>query len=132
MVAAHKNIGAVVRDKLNVPAIIRRALDCMQLATQDVVNTDGHRRLLWREGNAYAGRSGASCISDTTNFPQQRHATFLLTRSESEDPDFSLEMEHPDLGILGDMLRKQADDPVGLALADDLVFRLFQMHVFGV
>ncbi len=30
------------------------------------------------------------------------------------------------------MMKKQADDPVGLALADDLVFRLFQMHVFGV
>ena len=29
-------------------------------------------------------------------------------------------------------MRKQADDPVGLALADDLVFRVFQMHVFGV
>ena len=29
-------------------------------------------------------------------------------------------------------MKKQADDPVGLALADDLVFRLFQMHVFGV
>ena len=29
-------------------------------------------------------------------------------------------------------MKKQADDPVGLALAGDLVFRLFQMHVFGV
>ena len=41
-------------------------------------------------------------------------------------------MEFPELGTLGDMMKKQADDPVGLALADDIVFRLFQVHVFGV
>ena len=104
----------------------------MQVATQDVLNTDGHRRLLRREGNAYAGRFGACAIFTTPNFPQRRHATFLLTRAEAEEPDFSLEVERPDLGLLGDMMKKQADDPVGLALADDLVFRLFQMHVFGV
>ena len=104
----------------------------MQLATQDVLNIDGHRRLLRHEGNAYATRFGACVIFTTPNFPQQRHATFLLTRAESEKPDFSLELEHRDLGILGDMLKKQADDPVGLALAGDLLFRLFQMHVFGV
>ena len=104
-----------MRGKENVPAVLRRALDCMQLATQDVINTDGHRRLLRREGNAYAGRFGASAIFTTPTFPQQKHATFLLARSESEDPDFSLEVEHPDLGILGDMMRKQADDPVGEA-----------------
>merc|ERR1712197_159369 len=104
-----------MRDTENVPAVLRRALDCMRLATQDVINTDGHRRLLRHEGNAYAGRFGASAILATPNFPQQKHATFLLTRSESEDPDFSLEVEHLDLGTLGDMLRKQADDPVGLA-----------------
>ena len=121
-----------MRDKENVPTAVRRALDSMQVATQDVLNTDGHRRLLRHEGNAYVMRFGACAIFTTPNFPQQRHATFLLTRTESEDPDFSLELEHPDLGILGDMMKKQADDPVGLTPADDLIFRLFQLHVFGV
>ena len=55
-----------------------------------------------------------------------------MTRGEAEDAEFSLEVEHPDLGLLGDMMKKQAGDPVGLALADDLVSRLFQLHVFGV
>ena len=45
VVAEHKTIGAVMRDKENVPAAVRRALDSMQLAAQDVINTDGHRRL---------------------------------------------------------------------------------------
>ena len=121
-----------MRDKEKVLAAVRRALDAMQVATQDVLNTDGHRRFLRHEGNAYAMRFGACAIFTTPNFPQQRHATFLLTRAEAEEPDFSLEVEHPDLGLLGDMMKKQADDPVGLALADDLVFRLYQMHVFGV
>ena len=131
-VADHKTIGGVMRDKQNVPSAVRAALDSMQVATQDVLNTDGHRRLLRHEGQAYATRFGACAIFTTPNFPQQRHATFLLTRTEAEDADFSLEIENPDLGLLGDMMKKQADDPVGLALADDLVFRLFQMHVFGV
>ena len=132
VVAEHKTIGAVQRDKANVPSAIRRALDTMQIATQDVLNTDGHRRLLRHEGQAYAGRFGASAIFTTPNLPQQRHATFLLTRTEAEDADFSLEVEHPDIGVLGDLMKKQADDPVGIAFADDLMFRLFQLHVFGV
>ena len=93
----------------------------MQDATQDVLNTDGHRRLLRHEGNAYATRLGACAVFTTPNFPQQRHATFLLTRSEADGHDFSLEVEFPELGTLGDMMKKQADDPVGLALADDIV-----------
>ena len=113
VVAEHKTIGAVMRDKENVPVAVRRALDAMQVATQDVLNTDGHRRLLRHEGNAFAGRFGACAIFATPSFPQQRHATFLLTRAEAEEPDFSLEVEHPDLGLLGDMLKKQAGDPWG-------------------
>ena len=35
VVAEHKTIGAVMRDKENVPAAVRRALDAMQLATQE-------------------------------------------------------------------------------------------------
>ena len=81
VVAEHKTIGAVMRDKENVPAAVRRALDAMQVATQDVLNTDGHRRLLRHEGNAYAGRFGACAIFTTPNFPQQRHATFSLDSS---------------------------------------------------
>ena len=96
-----QTIGAVLRDKENVLAAVRRALDAMQVATQDVLNTDGHRRLLRHEGNAFAGRFGACAIFTTPNFPQQRYATFLLTRAEAEEPDFSLELEHTYLGLLG-------------------------------
>ena len=81
---------------------------------------------------AYSTRFGASAIFTTPNFPQHRHATFLLTRSEADDPDFSLEIEHPQLGLLGEMMKKQADDPVGVAFVDDLMFRLLQLHVWGV
>ena len=107
-----------MRDKESVPAAIRRALDCMQLSTQDAINTDGHRRLLRHEGNAYATRFGACAIFTTPKFLHQRHATCLITRDESEAPDFSLELDHPDLGSLGDMMKKQADDPVGRAFVD--------------
>ena len=113
VVIEHKTIGAVMRDKENVPAVLRRALDCMKLATQDVFQ---HR---WSPTAPSARRQclrrspRSSRHIHNAEFSQQKHATFLLARSESEDPDFSLEVEHPDLGILGDMMRKQADDPVG-------------------
>ena len=68
VVAEHKTIGAVMRDKENVPAAVRRALDSMQLATQDIIGTDGHRRLNRHEGNAYAGRFGANAISQRRIF----------------------------------------------------------------
>ena len=40
-VAGHKTIGAVQRDTENVPATVRRALDAMQVATQDLEITIG-------------------------------------------------------------------------------------------
>ena len=40
-VAEHKTIGAVQRDTANVPATVRRALDAMQVATQDLEITIG-------------------------------------------------------------------------------------------
>ena len=40
-VAEHKTIGAVQRDTENVPATVRRALDAMQVATQDLEITIG-------------------------------------------------------------------------------------------
>lgn len=48
------------------------------------------------ESNAYAVRLDFCAIFTMPNFPQRRHATFLLTHTGSEAPDFSLEMEHPE------------------------------------
>ena len=43
-----------------------------------------------------------------------------------------LNVEAPELPLLGDMFKMMADDPVGVAIADDLMFRLFSLHVIGV
>ena len=130
-VAEDENIGAIMHEKKAVPTTMHRTLGPMQLATQDVPNTDCHRWPLRHENNAYAMRFGACVMFTTPNSRQQRNATFLFARTECEEPVFSLEMQHPDLGTLGGTMKKQADHPVSLALAGDLVFRLFHMHVFG-
>ena len=79
----HKTIGSLMRDE-SVPRNLRKALDAMQLATEDVIDTDGHRRLLRHEGNAFSTRYSAMAVFTTPNFPQQRHVTMLLTRGEFE------------------------------------------------
>ena len=127
----HKTIGALMRDE-SIPRNLRKALDAMQVATQDVIDTDGHRRLLRHEGNAFSTRYSAMAVFTTPNFPQQRHATMLLTRSDEHNPDRKISVEAPELPTLGDMFKLMADDPVGVAMADDLMFRLFLLHVVGV
>ena len=129
--AGHKNLGAVLQDR-DVPSVLRNALNQMQLATQDVIDTDANRRLLRHEGNAYAARFGPSAIFLTPNLPQQRHITVLLTRSEPECADWKLELDFPELMTLGDMMKVCGDDPVGVAFADDLMFRLFQCFILGI
>ena len=129
--AGHKNLGAVLQDR-DVPSVLRNALNQMQLATQDVIDTDANRRLLRHEGNAYAARFGPSAIFLTPNLPQQRHITVLLARSEPECADWKLELDSPELMTLGDMMKVCGDDPVGVAFADDLMFRLFQCFILGI
>ena len=127
----HKTIGSLMRDE-SVPRNLRKALDAMQLATEDVIDTDGHRRLLRHEGNAFSTRYSAMAVFTTPNFPQQRHVTMLLTRGESEHADRLITVEAPEMPMLGEMFKRMSDDPVGVAIADDLMFRLFVMYVLGV
>ena len=129
--AGHKSLGTVIQDP-GVPSALQNALNQMQLATEDVIDTDAHRRLLRHEGNAYATRFGASAIFLTPNLPQQRHVTVLLTRSDPESADWKQELEVPELQTLGDMMKVCGDDPVGVAFADDLMFRLFQCFTLGI
>ena len=127
----HKTLGALMRDE-SIPRNLRQALDAMQVATADAIDTDGHRRLLRHEGNAFSTRYGAMAVFTTPNFPQQRHVTMLLTRSDINNADRMVSVEAPELPLLGDMFKLMAEDPVGVAMADDLVFRLFCLHVIGV
>ena len=130
-VAEHKNLGAAIRDP-NVPSVVRNALDTMQVATSDVLDTDGHRRLLRHEGVALAARFGASAIFLTPNLAQHRHVTILLTRSDVEHAELRLDVDCPEIGTLGDMMKICGSDPVGVAFADDLMFRLFQLFLVGI
>ena len=126
----HKTIGALMRDD-SLPRVLRKALDSMQVATQDVIDTDGHRRLLRHEGNAYSTRFGAMAVFTTPNLPEQRHCTMLLTRGDIDNAERIVNVEAPEMPLLGEMFKMMADDPVGVAFADDLMFRLFVLHVIG-
>ena len=49
----------------DVPQNLKTALRSLQLATQDVVGTDGHRRLLRHEGVAYSLAFGSPLVFTT-------------------------------------------------------------------
>ena len=52
----------------DVPQNLKTALRSLQLATQDVVGTDGHRRLLRHEGVAYSLAFGSPLVFSTCRF----------------------------------------------------------------
>ena len=44
----------------------------------------------------------------------------------------TLTFDMPEVGTFGEMLRMVGKDPVGTAMADDLMFRLFQANLLGI
>ena len=56
-----------------VPHIVRDALNVMQVATSDVIGTDGHRRLCRHEGWAYMCLWGPPLIFATPNLADNKN-----------------------------------------------------------
>ncbi|MCP4006933.1 MAG: hypothetical protein GY725_22360, partial [bacterium] len=130
-VAGQDSYAAVMQDE-QVPSLVRRALNLMQVATGDVVGSDGYRRQKRHEGVALALRFGPSVIFATPNLADQRSVTILLTRGVDAEYRLDLEEECNEMPTYGEMLKIVANDPVGQALAFDLTMRLFMLHVLGV
>ena len=98
--------------KQNTLVVVRDALRMMQVSTQHVIGTDGHRRLCRHEGNAYTILFGPPSEFCTPNLADGKQPLLLRVHNEKNNVDASLDSE----GILPkyrDMLARLARDPVG-------------------
>ena len=66
-----------LKQNKDVPQTVRDALNAMELATADVIGTDGHRRLCRREGWAYMETFGAPLIFTTPNLADNKQVLLL-------------------------------------------------------
>jgi len=73
------------------PKIVRDALNAMQMATADVVGTDGHRRLCRHEGHAYMVLFGAPLVFTTPNLADGKLPLLLIVQGEEVRLDHTLD-----------------------------------------
>ena len=127
---AGDNIRTLAQNK-NTPNEVREALSMMQVSTQHVIGTDGHRRLCRHEGNAYTILFGPPLEFCTPNLADGKQPLLLRVQNEKFYVDASLDSE----GILPkyrDMLARLARDPVGQTSVFHRIMLLFFQHVLGV
>ena len=66
----------------SVPADVKRALNAMHQSTANVLGSDGHRRLLHREGIAYTLRFGPPLVFATPNLADGKSPLLLIVQDE--------------------------------------------------
>ena len=113
----------------DVPELLRTALSSMQRCTSGVIGSNGHRKLLHREGVAYTLRFGPPLVFLTPNLADTKQPLLLVVQGEEfrfgdDEADFS----HP----YREMVSRLARDPVGQTLVFELMTRLFFVHVLGI
>ena len=96
-----------------VPQLVRDAQNTMQMATADVLGTDGHRRLCRHEGHAYMALFGPPLVFCTPNLADGKQPLLLIVQGQEISLDDSLGSENMVLPKYRDMLRRLARDPVG-------------------
>jgi len=120
-----------LQQNAQVPQLVRDALAAMQIATADVIGTDGHRRLCRHEGVAFMTLFGAPVIFCTPNLADTKQPLLLIVQGYEIRLDDSFN-SCEDLPAYRDMMRRLASDPYGQTLVFELVMRLFFLHVLGV
>ena len=111
--------------------VVRETLNCIQMAFQDVIGTDGHRRLCRHEGNAYMTLFGPPVIFGTPNLADTKQVLLLVVQGVDVRLDDG-DLAQVDLPRYRDMMQRLARDPVGQTRVFELVMRLFFIHVLGV
>ena len=115
----------------DVPLLVREALNAMQIASQAVIGTDGHRRLCRHEGWAYMALFGPPLIFCTPNLADSKQPLLLVV----EGVELRLDSDVDDVGNLPkyrEMMQRLPRDPVGQTRVFELMMRLFFLHVLGV
>ena len=115
----------------DVLAVIKDALNAMQMAMAHVIGTDGHRRLCRHEGVAYMETFGPPLIFTTPNPADTQQPLFLIVQGQEVRLDARGEYQE-ELPKYRDMMRRVAQDPVSQTVMFELLIRLFLQVVLNV
>ena len=115
---------SLLADK-DLPREVRTALNALHQSTSAVVGSDGHRRLLQKEGVAYNLCFGPPLEFVTPNLADTRQPLLLVVQGH----EFRL---GDDLPAYREMTERLASDPVGQAIVFEVMIRMFFKHVLGV
>ena len=75
------SLQSVLADK-DLPGQVRKALDSMHFSTSNLLGSDGHRRLLQKEGVAYTLRYGPALVFVTPNLADTKQPLLLVVQGE--------------------------------------------------
>ena len=116
---------SVLADK-DLPTAVRKAFFSLHQATGNLLGSDGHRRLLRKEGVAYTLRWGPPLVFTTPNIADNKQMLLLVVQGEE------FHFDEPLGNTYREMSQRLAQDPVGQALVFELMIRLFFKYVLGL
>ena len=119
------SLQSILADK-DLPSQLRSALTSLHQATASLVGSDGHRKLLQREGVAYTLRYGPALGFVTPNIADTKQPLLLIVQGVPIELDADLGNSYRE------MTERLAADPVGQAIVFELMMRLFFTQVLGV
>ena len=119
------SLQSILADK-DLPSQLRTALTSLHQATASLVGSDGHRKLLQREGVAYTLRYGPALIFTTPNLADNKQPLLLIVQGEPVEFDADVGNSYRE------MTERLAADPVGQAIVFELMMRLFFTRVLGI
>ena len=99
---------------------------CIDESTSNLPGSDGHRRLLHREGIAYTLRFGPPLIFVTPKLADTKNPLLLIVQGEEFRMHDECRMQFKE------MAERLAADPVGQSIVFDLMIRLFFTVALGV
>ena len=110
----------------DTPQVLRTALRTMGQATASLVGSDGHRKELRGEGEAYTLRYGPPMQFITPNLADTKQHLILIVQGEEYRFEPDVEVSYRE------MTQRIACDPVGQSIVFELMIRLFFIHVLGL
>jgi hypothetical protein len=119
------SLHSILADK-DLPAQLRTALTSLHQATASLVGSDGHRKLLQREGVAYTLRYGPALVFATPNLADNKQPLLLIVQGETFEFDAEVENSYRE------MTERLAADPVGQAIVFEFMMQLFFTRVLGL
>ena len=110
----------------DTPQELRIALRTMGQATASLVGSDGHRKELRGEGEAYTLRYGPPMQFITPNLAYTKQHLILIVQGEEYRFEPDVEVSYRE------MTQRVACDPVGQSIVFELMIRLSFIHVLGL